>query len=158
MNENLKSIYNSFVNERVQYECTCKLKRPITLTYFCRHCLELRCRNCVSNEVDSQYCQHCLEYIPTMDGKLKKNRCASCFQCPCCMHTLSTRSFLEQVPADDTQQMVTKKTFTLVCCFCKWTSLDVGIPKQYVGRCALNSLYLISFSFEHFVCVLTPDA
>ena len=121
--DQLPTIKRIFANELVQYECECRSRQPITLTYFCRYCLKLRCRNCVQKEVDSQYCQHCLEYIPIMDGKLKKNKCATCFQCPICFHTLSTRSFLEQ----------NKKAFILVCGFCKWSSLDVGIPKQFVA-------------------------
>jgi dynactin-4 len=131
----LPTVQQLFVHPAVNYECDCGARRPLTLTYFCRYCLQLRCRGCVSKEVDSQYCQHCLEYIPIMDGKLKKNKCATCFQCPSCLHTLSTRSFLEQVSAPDRtdQPPINKKAFTLVCCFCKWSSLDVGIPKQFVG-------------------------
>lgn len=99
--------------------------------YFCRHCLQVRCRECASHEVDSQYCQHCLEYIPTIDAKLKKNKCSVCYSCPSCGHTLSTRATITSVPSDTNPgEMVPKKNFYLVCFFCKWTSRDVGISDQ----------------------------
>ena len=81
--------------------------------------------------MDSQYCQHCLEYIPTIGAKLKKNRCSSCFQCPSCFHTLSTRALVVQTPSEsDPNQLTPKKAFFLTCGFCRWSSKDVGIPDQ----------------------------
>ena len=40
-----------FGSNRVHYECSCGQRRPISRTYFCRHCLKLRCRDCLSHEV-----------------------------------------------------------------------------------------------------------
>lgn len=37
--------------EVVKYACSCGLLRPISLLYFCRHCLDLRCGYCVCHEV-----------------------------------------------------------------------------------------------------------
>ena len=30
--------------------------------------------------------------MPSAEARLKKNRCANCFDCPSCGHTLSTRA------------------------------------------------------------------
>lgn len=74
-------------------------------------------------EVDSQYCQHCLEYIPTVDPKFQMNKCASCYQCPSCQHLLST-SILSIAPqiSDQTKDEAVKKTCQLTCEFCRWCS------------------------------------
>ncbi|KAI1303581.1 Dynactin subunit 4 [Halotydeus destructor] len=130
-NVQVPALYGS---DKVVYECSCGYLRPISKVYFCRHCLKLRCKNCLSHEVDSQYCQHCLEYIPTIDAKLKKNKCSSCFSCPCCSHTLSTKAIVSNVKSDTDASVVTpKKSFYLVCNFCKWTSRDANIADQSTG-------------------------
>ncbi|MPC19596.1 Dynactin subunit 4 [Portunus trituberculatus] len=41
-----------FQGNRVRLLCSCGLLKPITAIYFCRHCLKLRCGNCVSHEGD----------------------------------------------------------------------------------------------------------
>lgn len=61
-------------------------------------------------------------------------RCANCFDCPCCMHTLSTRA--TNVPAplpDDPTKTAMKKAYYLACGFCRWTSRDVGMADKSVG-------------------------
>lgn len=115
-------------NDVVQYKCSCGKFRRLNNTYFCRHCMAMRCRSCVTHEVDSQYCQHCLEYIPTIDPKFQLNKCASCYQCPSCQHLLST-SVLSITPAisDNSQSVVQpdeviRRTSQLVCEFCRWSS------------------------------------
>lgn len=117
-----------FSNDIVQYKCSCDNLRRLTNTYFCRHCMALRCRSCVAHEVDSQYCQHCLEYIPTIDPKFQMNKCASCYQCPSCQHLLST-SILSMSPVVNDQPQalqqpdeIVKRTCQLVCEFCRWSS------------------------------------
>ncbi|KFM61907.1 Dynactin subunit 4, partial [Stegodyphus mimosarum] len=120
-----------FERNDVLYVCTCGAEHPITKIYFCRHCSKLRCGDCVSHEVDSHYCQNCLEYMPTPEARLKKNKCSNCFDCPSCMHTLSTRATSIQVPnPEDPTKNIPKKVYYLVCGFCRWTSRDVGIPDQ----------------------------
>ncbi|XP_042907808.1 dynactin subunit 4 [Parasteatoda tepidariorum] len=115
----------------VLYLCTCEAERPITKVYFCRHCSKLRCGECVSHEVDSHYCQNCLEYMPSPEARLKKNKCSNCFDCPSCMHTLSTRATNAQVVnPDEPKKTVTKKVYYLSCGFCRWTSRDVGLSDQ----------------------------
>ena len=102
--------------------------------------------------MDSQFCQHCLEYIPSLDAKLKKNkfvffsftafinsnffnlffyRCAQCYQCPSCHNILSSRIQQKQQPlSTDPQQIVTKKLSYYYCYFCRWSSRDIGMPDQ----------------------------
>uniref|UniRef100_A0A6G1S8C0 Dynactin subunit 4 n=1 Tax=Aceria tosichella TaxID=561515 RepID=A0A6G1S8C0_9ACAR len=118
-----------FSNDLVQYKCSCGEYRRLNNTYFCRHCMAIRCRSCVAHEVDSQYCQHCLEYIPTIDPKFQMNKCASCYQCPSCQHLLST-SVLSvspspsdlQAPSPTPVDEIVRKTCQLVCEFCRWSS------------------------------------
>ncbi|XP_076862264.1 dynactin subunit 4 isoform X2 [Brachyhypopomus gauderio] len=111
-----------------------KIRAPLSQLYFCRYCSELRSLECVSHEVDSHYCPSCLENMPSAEAKLKKNRCANCFDCPCCMHTLSTRA--TNIPAplpDDPTKTTMKKAYYLACGFCRWTSRDVGMADKSVA-------------------------
>ncbi|KAG7464841.1 hypothetical protein MATL_G00169910 [Megalops atlanticus] len=111
-----------------------RIRTPLSLLYFCRYCCELRSLECVSHEVDSHYCPSCLENMPSAEAKLKKNRCANCFDCPCCMHTLSTRA--TNIPAplpDDPAKTTMKKAYYLACGFCRWTSRDVGMADKSVA-------------------------
>uniref|UniRef100_F7IIG9 Dynactin subunit 4 n=1 Tax=Callithrix jacchus TaxID=9483 RepID=F7IIG9_CALJA len=100
-----------------------KVRAPLSQLYFCRYCSELRSLECVSHEVDSHYCPSCLENI-----------CANCFDCPGCMHTLSTRatSISTQLP-DDPAKTTMKKAYYLACGFCRWTSRDVGMADKSVA-------------------------
>ncbi|KAI8423941.1 hypothetical protein MSG28_002612 [Choristoneura fumiferana] len=92
-------------------------------------------------QVDSHYCANCLENMPSSEARLKKNRCSSCFDCPSCFHTLSTRATLAQPrPAPEAgggdakvENKQPKKMYYLSCFNCRWTSRDVGIPDQPVA-------------------------
>ncbi|XP_032384556.1 dynactin subunit 4 [Etheostoma spectabile] len=111
-----------------------RIRAPLSQLYFCRYCSELRSLECVSHEVDSHYCPSCLENMPSAEAKLKKNRCANCFDCPSCMHTLSTRA--TNIPAplpDDPTKTAMKKAYYLACGFCRWTSRDVGMADKSVA-------------------------
>ncbi|XP_036096077.1 dynactin subunit 4 isoform X3 [Molossus molossus] len=72
--------------------------------------------------------------MPSAEAKLKKNRCTNCFDCPGCMHTLSTRatSISTQLP-DDPAKTTMKKAYYLACGFCRWTSRDVGMADKSVA-------------------------
>uniref|UniRef100_A0AAY4E516 Dynactin subunit 4 n=1 Tax=Denticeps clupeoides TaxID=299321 RepID=A0AAY4E516_9TELE len=110
------------------------IRAPLSQLYFCRYCSELRSLECVSHEVDSHYCPSCLENMPSAEAKLKKNRCANCFDCPCCMHTLSTRATNIPAPVpDDPTKTTMKKAYYLACGFCRWTSRDVGMADKSVA-------------------------
>ena len=102
-----------------------------------------RCGFCVSHEVDSHYCPNCMENMPSAEARLKKNRCANCFDCPHCGHTLSTRATSIAVPSpEDPAKVVAKKVYYLACAFCRWPSRDIGLPDQ-VRR------YIQIFSFKY---------
>ncbi|CAH2243672.1 jg26146 [Pararge aegeria aegeria] len=123
----------------VKYVCSCGQLKPITNLYFCRHCLKIRCGFCICHEVDSHYCANCLENMPSSEARLKKNRCSSCFDCPSCFHTLSTRATFAQPRQDPAagdakvENKQAKKMYYLSCFNCRWTSRDVGIPDQPVA-------------------------
>lgn len=126
----------------VKFACSCGILNPITKLYFCRHCLKLRCGFCVCHEVDSNFCSNCLENIPSSEARRMKNRCTSCFNCPCCQHTLSARAttVVVQRKTDEPSKegepepkAMTKKMYYLSCLACRWTSRDVGIPDQSVA-------------------------
>ena len=123
--------FDAAVLDLVRYKCSCGSLKPICRLYFCRHCLDIRCGFCVSHEVDSHYCPNCMENMPSAEARLKKNRCANCFDCPHCSHTLSVRATSVAVPStEDPTKMVPKKMYYLACAFCRWTSRDIGLPDQ----------------------------
>jgi len=128
------SPFDRDVLDRVLYRCSCGSRKPISSLYFCRHCLDLRCGFCVSHEVDSHYCPNCMENMPSAEARLKKNRCANCFDCPHCNHTLSTRASSVAVPSqEDPTKLTARKVYYLACSFCRWTSRDIGLPDQVVA-------------------------
>lgn len=118
----------------VLYECSCSLRSPFRRIYLCKYCLKLKCRDCVSHEVDTHYCPNCLENMPSAEARLKKNLCANCFDCPSCLHTLSTRASSIQVPSpEDSSKLIPKKVYYLACGCCRWTSRDIGLKDQPVA-------------------------
>lgn len=74
-------------------------------------------------------------FVEWVNGWLLGHRCANCFDCPGCMHTLSTRatSISTQLP-DDPAKTAVKKAYYLACGFCRWTSRDVGMADKSVGE------------------------
>ncbi|EFX77288.1 hypothetical protein DAPPUDRAFT_305847 [Daphnia pulex] len=120
-----------FKSEKVQYLCTCGSLKPLCRTFFCRHCLALKCGDCVFHEVDILYCSNCLENVPPGEARVKKNQCSECFECPVCDQLLLTRATNIQVPStEDPSKLVPKKMFYLVCGFCRWTTREAGLPDQ----------------------------
>lgn len=122
--------------EAVTIACTCGSLKPVCRTYFCRHCFVIRCRNCVSNEVDSIYCAFCLDNV-TCEVRLKKTACHLCLECPICQHSLSVRSHTVRETTPQPQQAGPSKhgtpsnrAYYLACFFCRWTSRDSNIPDQ----------------------------
>ncbi|KAA0195581.1 hypothetical protein HAZT_HAZT006321 [Hyalella azteca] len=116
----------------VRLLCSCGLMKPITGIYFCRHCVKLRCSNCVSHELDMRYCPNCLENMPAPEARLKKNRCGNCFDCPSCGQSLSTRLSIQSPDPEQPSRSIQRKLYFLSCSGCRWTSRDVNIPDQTV--------------------------
>lgn len=83
------------------------------------------------SQVDSHFCGKCAENIPSSEARMKKNRCSSCYDCPCCQHQLSIR--VSNLGQRSTDNATPKKVYYLACLFCRWTSRDVGIPDQNTG-------------------------
>ncbi|XP_018010190.1 dynactin subunit 4 [Hyalella azteca] len=117
----------------VRLLCSCGLMKPITGIYFCRHCVKLRCSNCVSHELDMRYCPNCLENMPAPEARLKKNRCGNCFDCPSCGQSLSTRLSIQSPDPEQPSRSIQRKLYFLSCSGCRWTSRDVNIPDQTVA-------------------------
>ncbi|XP_043467525.1 dynactin subunit 4 [Leptopilina heterotoma] len=125
-----------FQPEYVKYACSCGSLKPISKIYFCRHCLKIRCGYCVCQEVDSHYCPSCLEQLPTLEARIKKNKCFNCFDCPCCLQTLSVRAghaLIKQSSAAEDSKAPPKKVYYLFCSLCRWSSRDAGIPDQSIA-------------------------
>ena len=141
--------FNEELLNKILYHCVCGVSSPLSRMYFCRHCLEIRCYYCVSHEVDSHYCPNCLENMPSAEARLKKNRCANCFDCPACGHTLSTKATGVVANAANAANASNaantgstsstpgtssvKRVYYLSCVFCRWTSRDIGLPDQNVA-------------------------
>ena len=37
--------------DKVQYTCSCKRKKSLAYLYFCKHCVTIKCKECVLHEV-----------------------------------------------------------------------------------------------------------
>ncbi|VDK22702.1 unnamed protein product [Anisakis simplex] len=70
--------------DEVQYECSCGEWSSLNRLYFCRHCSQLKCYFCVSQELDTTFCPYCLDNFSTGEARQKKNRCSNCYRCPVC--------------------------------------------------------------------------
>ena len=119
----------------VNYVCSCGKSMPLIYLFVCKYCVTLRCPRCLSHEVDSYYCPHCLENIPSTDAKSTKNRCLSCLECPNCTNFLQVRS--AQVPTvrrDGGGKLKGfgsfKKVYYQQCSFCFWTTRDINQPDR----------------------------
>uniref|UniRef100_A0A914VCX7 Dynactin subunit 4 n=1 Tax=Plectus sambesii TaxID=2011161 RepID=A0A914VCX7_9BILA len=135
-----------FQVDKVQYLCSCGHWESLCRLYFCRHCSVLRCRECVTHEVDSMYCPSCLENMPSGEARVKKNRCGTCFECPVCSMTLAVRATSVLPPgmakaagessAASSSEVSTAggatptKAYYLLCNSCRWSTRDAGIPDQ----------------------------
>ena len=66
-------------------------------------------------------------------------RCANCFDCPSCGHTLSVRATVTQAvhssPLEEGNKATPpKKMHYLSCGFCRWTTRDVGLADQVTRK------------------------
>ncbi|KAK2717486.1 dynactin subunit 4-like [Artemia franciscana] len=129
------SKYLQFISvDKVKYLCSCGNLEPLCRIYFCRHCLKLKCGDCVFHEVDSHYCSNCAENMPVSEARIKKNRCDNCWDCPNCGHALSVRaSTIMTTSLEDPPKPISKKVYYQSCPFCRWSSRDAGIPDALGG-------------------------
>ncbi|KAJ1928968.1 hypothetical protein IWQ60_001560 [Tieghemiomyces parasiticus] len=91
--------------------------------YFCEDCLQIRCGQCVLEEITGYYCPNCLFEVPSASVKAEKNQCArNCFECPCCFHSLT----VVEDPTAPTES-ARAQPFYLNCAFCRWSSREIGV-------------------------------
>lgn len=103
----------------------------ISTQHACRSPLTLYLSGLRTSSYSCRLCSFIHSRLPVLH-----RRCANCFDCPCCMHTLSTRA--TNIPAplpDDPTKTAMKKAYYLACGFCRWTSRDVGMADKSVGGC-----------------------
>ncbi|CAG9539777.1 unnamed protein product [Cercopithifilaria johnstoni] len=103
-----------FSIDHVRYECSCGEWESLNRLYFCRHCSNIRCMLCVSQEMDTSFCPCCLDNVSTGEARQKRNRCSNCYQCPICEVSAVIRT--------------SNETYHLSCNTCRWTTTDSGIP------------------------------
>ncbi|UJR09155.1 hypothetical protein I4U23_013403 [Adineta vaga] len=143
---------------RVKYQCSCGSFKSLCYLYFCRHCLKIKCKDCVILEVDCRFCPSCYEHLQSHEAITRKNRCQSCFSCPCCDHTLVTRATnttatmpvslnttldsastaASGIDPDDSisstnasgLQTPSKKVYYLACSVCRWSTRDIRLVDQ----------------------------
>ena len=82
----------------------------------CPHCADVRCPQCVREEIVCYFCPACLNEVPSATFKAGRGRCSrQCFRCPLCATAVSTIG-----NADDTQ-------YWLACNVCRWSSRPQGL-------------------------------
>uniref|UniRef100_A0A5S6Q379 Dynactin subunit 4 n=1 Tax=Trichuris muris TaxID=70415 RepID=A0A5S6Q379_TRIMR len=124
-----------------KYRCTCGSWSSLCRLYFCKYCLVLRCTGCTTSEVDSLFCPSCLENMTSSEARTHKNRCNSCYECPCCDQLLSLRVI--QSPTSNSADCVesnaeakepsVEKLYRLYCQYCCWSSQQAGLPDQTIA-------------------------
>eukprot|EP00919_Chromeraceae_sp_WS-2016_P008096 GHVR01019159.1.p1 GENE.GHVR01019159.1~~GHVR01019159.1.p1 ORF type:complete len:564 (-),score=93.16 GHVR01019159.1:129-1799(-) len=86
---------------------------PLEELYFCDTCSKIRSRYELSEEIDSYYCPHCLENMPSSEAMIYQNRCSKCFECPICFNTLIIAVIQEGGKC------------AFWCQYCRWSSRQV---------------------------------
>ena len=123
--------------DRVKYTCSCKLKKSLAYLYFCKHCVALKCKECVLHEIDPKYyCTHCFDNKTSKEASSLKYKCSNCFNCPLCQHTLTTRGSSinmqkkseASTTSDGTSSVQSQKVFYLICGCCRWSTRDANVP------------------------------
>lgn len=140
--------------QKVKYQCSCGSFKPLCYLYFCRHCLKIKCKDCVTLEVDCRFCPSCYEHLQSHEAITRKNLCQNCFSCPSCNHTLVTRATNVSVPlttaatseninlAGDPDESISnstnvsglqtpsRKVYYLACSVCRWSTRDIHLADQ----------------------------
>jgi hypothetical protein len=100
---------------------------PLSQLYFCDGCSRVVSRRDLTDEVDSYFCPHCLENMPSSEAMLYGMRCSKCWECPACTTTLT----MTVLPAGAEQ------SYHLACCYCRWSSrgrLEAPQPEQLIKK------------------------
>ena len=100
----------------------------ISSLYFCDNCSRLVSRTDLAEDVDSYYCPHCLENMPSSEAMLCGMRCSKCWECPVCSSTLTP------CIANPSSK---EQTYHFACSFCRWSSRgrqEAEKPEQLITQ------------------------
>lgn len=100
---------------------------PLSQLYFCDGCSRVVSRRDLAEDVDSYYCPHCLENMPSSEAMLYGMRCSKCWECPACSSTLT----MCVLPTGAEQ------SYHLACGYCRWSSkgrLEASQPEQLIKK------------------------
>jgi len=101
---------------------------PLAHCYFCEGCSRVTSRRDLAEDIDSYYCPHCLENMPSSEAMLYSMRCSKCWECPVCASTLA------MVVANPGAE---EQTYHFQCGFCRWSSrgrLEATQPEQLISK------------------------
>eukprot|EP00929_Paragymnodinium_shiwhaense_P009316 TRINITY_DN113444_c0_g1_i1.p1 TRINITY_DN113444_c0_g1~~TRINITY_DN113444_c0_g1_i1.p1 ORF type:complete len:776 (-),score=213.47 TRINITY_DN113444_c0_g1_i1:356-2683(-) len=105
---------------------------PLRQLYFCDGCSRLVSRRDLQEDVDSYFCPHCLENMPSSEAMLYGMRCSKCWECPVCSCTLSMSSSTGK----DASGTATH-TYYLACSYCRWSSrgkIEAAQPEPLISK------------------------
>lgn len=95
--------------------------------YFCDSCSKIVSRKDLAEDVDSYYCPHCLENMPSSEAMLCGMRCSKCWECPVCGSTLT--------PCVATKEK--DQSYHFACGYCRWSSKgrqEAEKPEQLITQ------------------------
>ncbi|KAF1999739.1 dynactin p62 [Amniculicola lignicola CBS 123094] len=96
---------------------------PLEHLLYCEDCQQIRCPRCVVEETLNWYCPSCLFEVPSSVVKTDGNRCTrNCYNCPVCSSPAVVTTLED--PFDPSSS---GGPWLLLCTYCKWTSLEIGI-------------------------------
>eukprot|EP00038_Savillea_parva_P004654 m.140704 g.140704 ORF g.140704 m.140704 type:complete len:555 (+) comp11534_c0_seq3:67-1731(+) len=101
----------------VTLRCGCGVELSDEYLYWCKYCVELKCRSCVSQEIDSFFdTKNADEHMPSIEANTARNRStAGTMDCPVCPNVLDYKPL-----PDDKGKMF------LECGHCLWSSHGPG--------------------------------
>jgi dynactin 4 len=108
---------------------------PLEHLLYCTECHQIRCTRCINEEVVCWYCPSCLFEVPSSTVRSEGTRCTrSCYNCPICTAhlTVNTMEMMEDEEGNESaaggfEGALPRGPFVLVCSYCNWTSLDIGV-------------------------------
>ncbi|XP_065846013.1 dynactin subunit 4-like [Oscarella lobularis] len=109
---------------------------PLQNLYFCVHCVKLKSRRCVLQELDTLYLPNELETVPTSDALMRKNRASNSYICPLCHNSLqvaSSGATARPTTPTAAKGVTTPRKYSLHCLVCQWMSRDAGIEDANVA-------------------------